>query len=385
MANQSPRGEVVPAPVAAAQRTRRARAAPRCRCRRPRRARPPPREAAARPSRGALAHQGVGQGQQRLRHAVALQHGHAVAGQPVPQVGGQRSRPRHAQAQRAERGRLAPSPPGGGTWSGRRRTWCPSGAAPQDRRLVEAVEHHGGGTRGQGAEQPGAEAVHVEERQAEHEAVLGRPVPGRQQRRRPRPAGSAWVCTAPFGLPVVPTCRRSTRRRRAAGPGRRRVGCARRPGPGPRRARRTGPAAERSGRSRSHERQYRTGIGDDVVELGAGGRRADRHENGTARAARRAAPRWRGAWRGRTTAPGRPARPPARPGPPPRAAVRAVEGRRVHHRGRVPAVDQHRSLRPGRPPRRPHLRQRPTRHDGPAVAATVPAGTSALTTGDRRS
>ena len=121
-----------------------------------------------------------------------------------------------------------------------------AGAAAQDRRLVEAVEHDGGGTRGQGAEQPGAQPVHVEERQAEDEAVLGRPVPGRQQRRDAGQEGGVRV-HRPLGLAGGP--RGVDDQRVVVGPARRprRAGSARAGARRPARPRRTTgrPARER--------------------------------------------------------------------------------------------------------------------------------------------
>ena len=206
----------------------------------------------------------------------------------------------------------------------------------------------GGGARREGAEQSGAEAMHMEERQAEHETVLGGPSPGRQQRRDPGQQGAVRVHRS---LRLAGGPRRVDDQRVVARSAVRKGG---RPGAAPRaRVRSSTRTTERPPRRRLRpglveERQDRAGIADDVVELGGGRRRAQRDEDGTAAQHGEQRPRRRGASPGRTTAPGHPARRPVRPAPPPaRRCGRRGSPRRPPRR--VPSVDQDRGLRSGRP------------------------------------
>ena len=147
------------------------------------------------------------------------------------------------------------------------------------------------------------------------------------------------------------------------------AGRARRPARRPGRPRRTHRAARRS-----TDRQDRTGVADDVVELGAGRRRAERHQHGTA--AQHGDQRLDGGERG----PGAPQHPVARARHPFRPAPRPARrcGRRASPRPPSACGPIRRSAPEpsGRAAQRgrPHLRQRPTRHRGAARPATVRRG-----------
>ena len=112
--------------------------------------------------------------------------------------------------------------------------------------------------------------------------------------------------------------------------------------------------------------QHGTGVGDDMIDLGAGGRRADRHEDRTG--AHDAEEGRDGGQRGACAPQHAVARDDAPLGQGGRRRRRArVEGRRVHPVRAVPPVDQHRRLGVGRPAPGPHLRERPARRRRPAV------------------
>ncbi len=195
---------------------------------------------------------------------------------------------------------------------------------------------------------------------------MSSPTPSAAPKRRP--AARHGYAPPPSACPWSRTCRRSARRRPAGGPGRRRARC------GLRRPRQL-VDAERAGRRTERVRpravadgQHGTGVGDDMVDLGARGRRADRHEDRTG--AHDAEEGRDGGSVARahhsTRSPGTDA--PLGQGGRRRRRAR-VEGRRVHPACAVPPVDQHRRVRLGRPPPGPHLRERPARRSeagGPA-------------------
>ena len=190
-------------------------------------------------TRASLARQGVGQGEQRLGHAVALQHVHAVAGQLVPQIGRQRRRPRHAQAQRAESRRLSRRGEavvhGGHAEEHGVRPERPRGPPPR----------RSGRTRWRRRRRPGCRTTRRTTRGRGTAASRARggprassPTPSAAPRRRP--GGRRGCARPPSACPWSPRCRRSARRRPAAEPGRRRARCGRRRRPA--RRRRGGPA-----------------------------------------------------------------------------------------------------------------------------------------------
>ena len=236
----------------------------------------------------------------------------------------------------------------------------------EDGGLVEAVEHDGRRAGGQGPEEAGAEPVDVEQRQAQDQPVRGSPPPGRVQRRdarQQRPVGVHGALGPPGGARgvddqgVVARLQLGRGRRCAPGlpgqlvhahdgdagteeigahpaPGRWRARAGRRPRRGP--PRRRGPTGSPA----------------------PGPRRPGARPRG---------PRRTREWHAPATAPGPPDRPRARRGPTPpgRSAGRARRRRPT----RPPPVDEHRRVRAGGPPARPHLGQRPPRQGarvGPA-------------------
>ena len=134
----------------------------------------------------ALAVVGVRHVHERLGHAVALEHVDTgrVVGSSREQRRRQRCRARHAEAERGELGVPVLMPPGGRTWSARRRRGSPPLVAQRVEHGVglEPGHEHRRRPGEQRAVEADAEPVHVEEREREHEAVVGRPAPRQPQR-----------------------------------------------------------------------------------------------------------------------------------------------------------------------------------------------------------
>ena len=244
----------------------------------------------------------------------------------------------------------------------------------EDGRLVEAVEHDGGRARGQRAEQPGAQAVHVEEREGKDEAVLGLPLPGVAQRRDAGQERGMGV-HRPLGLARGP--RRVDDQgvvARAPAPSRvraRRGTAARTPELGPRRT--TGRTATEHVRPIAvADGERRRGVADHVVRsrasvaAGLSGT-SDRAGRSTATSATTEGERGAGA----------PQDPVARPDAVAgqdrgQRAVRPSSAARVDDPCGVPSVDEHGRVRVGRPLPGPHRGQRADpAAPRTAVAATV--------------
>ncbi len=201
MANQPSASTVLvagSAPVAAAQGGAahvRARRTPSSSSASARPMRPRRRAAGSPPSRAGARLQRVGEGEQRLGHAVALEHGHAQSPSScAPQVGRQRGRARDAEAQP---GQLAGPARGGeavvhgrhAEEHGAASAWAASSTASSSKRSNTVAERAGG----QRAEQPGAQPVDVEEGEGEDEAVVRLPAPGARDGRHAGKEGGVGV------------------------------------------------------------------------------------------------------------------------------------------------------------------------------------------------
>ena len=148
--------------------------------------------------------QGIGQGQQRLRHPVAFEHRYpALALEPPPEIGRERGRSRRHTGAAPPTRRPGRSRPAGGTWWARRRTWCPP---PRHR-----AQASGSKRSKTVAEPPAANApkspAHNPCTWKSGSARISRSSGCQSQARRSAstPANSErWVWTAPLGSPVVP-------------------------------------------------------------------------------------------------------------------------------------------------------------------------------------
>ncbi len=203
----------------------------------------------------------------------------------------------------------------------------------------------------------------MEERQTEHEAVLGLPLPGHQYCRDARQQGGMRVHGT---LRLTRGPRRVDDQRVVAGltfgGG---DGLSARGGAGQLLDEHDGrPGTEGVGPRAVADGEHRTGISDHVVDFGSGRRRAERHHDRT-----EAQHRHEGLCRVDGGA-GAPQDAVARgdaplgQGPGQRGCPR-VERRRIHHARGILSVDQHRRVRMGRPHPGPHLGERPARRRGP--------------------
>ncbi len=148
-------------------------------------------------ARSTLALERVGQRQQGLGHAVALQHDHTVGGEPVPQIGCQGAEP---ETHRRRAASTPARPVAASRWYivGTPKNMVLRGTASSDRVLVEAVEDT--------AERPRSGCRTARHRGRGHgraagedEAIVGGPPPCGQQRGDPGQQGAVRV-HRPLGL-----------------------------------------------------------------------------------------------------------------------------------------------------------------------------------------